>query len=387
MKVLIVTHYFKPHIGGIEIVAYNQAKELVKKGHEVTVITSQLNGEKAVKQKEGISIVRVSAWNLLEKNFDVPYPIFSPRLVSVINREVKRNDIIHAHGVLYLGSFISALFSRLYKKPFLVTEHVGFVMYKSSIINAIEKLALRTIGLITLGVSDAAIVLNASVHRWIKQYKKEVHNLPNGVDLELFNKPTEQEKQDIRERYKIPLDKFVVLFVGRFVPKKGFDVLYNAKDPSYLLVFVGGGIIPDYIKSDDSVRIIGSLPQEELAMLYKASDVFILPSYGEGFPLSIQEAMATGLPIITSKHNKLDQIFDSPLITFIDITQMEIKYAIKKIQNNLLLRKDMAAYSSKYARENYSWEKNIAELLAIYHNKSNSSGEEIQSDICNYKLG
>ena len=49
-------------------------------------------------------------------------------------------------------------------------------------------------------------------------------------------------------------------------------------------------------------------------MIYKASDAFILPSYGEGFPLSIQEAMATGLPIITSKHNNLDQIRDSPLI-------------------------------------------------------------------------
>ena len=52
MKILIVTHYFKPHIGGIEIVAYNQAKELVKKGHEVTIVTSRLNREKAVEQKE-----------------------------------------------------------------------------------------------------------------------------------------------------------------------------------------------------------------------------------------------------------------------------------------------------------------------------------------------
>ena len=54
MKILIVTHYFEPHIGGIEIVAYNQAKELVKKGHEVTIVTSKLNREKAVEQKEGI---------------------------------------------------------------------------------------------------------------------------------------------------------------------------------------------------------------------------------------------------------------------------------------------------------------------------------------------
>src|SRR6266516_1255456 len=108
---------------------------------------------------------------------------------------------------------------------------------------------------------------------------------------------------------------------------------------------------------------MGPLPQEELAMIYKASDVFILPSYGEGFPLSIQEAMATGLPIITSKHNNLDQILDSPLITYVDITETDIKSTIKKIQNNIMLRKEMGEYSSKIARENYSWEKNITKLL------------------------
>jgi glycosyltransferase involved in cell wall biosynthesis len=203
MKILIVTHYFEPHIGGIEIVAYNQAKELVKQGHEVTIVTSKLKHEKAVEQVEGIRIVRIAAWNLLEENFNVPYPLFSPRLVSTIIREIKKNDIIHAHGVLYLGSFISALVARIYKKPFIVTEHIGFVTYKSSITNTIEKLALWTIGLITLWASDITIVINTSVQRWVKQYKNEVYYLPNGVDLQLFDKSTEQEKQAIRERYTI----------------------------------------------------------------------------------------------------------------------------------------------------------------------------------------
>lgn len=386
MKILIITHYFEPHIGGIEIVAYNQAKELVKKGHEVTIVTSKFKREKAVEQKEGIRIVRVLAWNLLEKKFDVPYPIFSPRLVSTIRREIKRSDIIHAHGILYLGSFISSLFARIYKKPFFVTEHVGFVTYKSSIINAIEKLALHSVGLITLRLTDSTIVINTSVQRWIKQYKNEVHYLPNGVDFELFGKPTVQEKQAIRVRYNIPLDKFVVLFVGRFVPKKGFDVLYKAKDPSYLLVLVGGGSIPDYIKSDDSVCIVGSLPQKDLALLYKASDVFILPSYSEGFPLSIQEAMASGLPIITSKHNNLDQILDSPLITYIDINEMDIKNAIKKIQHNLLLQQVMSEYSSTTARENYSWEKSSLKLSKIYYEKIRVTNRESQKDTSNYML-
>lgn len=368
MNILIIAHYFKPHIGGIEIVAYNQAKELIKKGHKVTIVTSRPGSEKATEQIEGIRIVRVSAWNWLEEKFDVPYPIFSPRLITTIAREIKHSDVIYAHGMLYSGSFVGSLLAKLYKKPFFTTEHVGFLKYKSSVLNAIEKLAIYTIGLVTLRASDAAIVLNASVYEWTKRFKDEVHYIPNGVDFELFNKPTEQEKQAIRERYSLPTDKFIVLFVGRFVPKKGFDVLYKAKDPSYLLVFVGRGNVPEDMRSDKLVRIIESVPQEDLALMYKASDVFILPSYGEGFPLSIQEAMATGLPIITSKQNNLDQILDSPLITYIDITEADIRSAIEKLQSDPALRKNMGEYSSKVAREHYSWEKNITKLLDIYHN-------------------
>lgn len=366
MKILIITHYFGPHIGGIEVAAYNQAKELVKAGHTVTIVTSKLAREQAVEHKEGIRIVRVRAWNVFEHTIAVPYPIFSPRLVTTMQKEIKSNDIIHAHGALYPGSLLGALFAWVYKKPFFVTEHVGFVTYKHAVINTLEKLAFYTIGLATIWSSNAVIVYNTSVYAWIAKYKKAVHYLPNGVDLELFQKPTVQEKLTIRERYCLPLHAFVVLFVGRFVPKKGFDVLYNAKDPSYLLVFVGGGMIPDHLQSDDLVRIVGPLPQEELAMFYKASDAFILPSYGEGFPLSIQEAMATGLPIITSKHNNLDHIRDSALIMYIDITEVEIKSAIKTMQKNVRLQREMSEYSRRTALELYSWKKHILHLSGIY---------------------
>ncbi len=87
--------------------------------------------------------------------------------------------------------------------------------------------------------------------------------------------------------------------------------------------------------------------------------------------------MATGLPIITSKHNNLDQIADSPLITYIDITETDIKSAIKKIQSNIVLRKDMGEYSSKIARENYSWEKNSIKLSDIYHKKIQLNSREV----------
>ena len=285
MKILIVTHYFKPHIGGIEIVAYNQAKALVEQGHEVTIVTSKLNGEKVVEQQEGIKIVRVHAWNLFENKFDVPYPIFSPRLISTINVEIKRNDIIHAHGALYLGSFISSLLARIYKKPLLVTEHVGFVTYKSSIINFVEKIAFSTIGKITLNRCQIVFVLNTKTKKYLEALtNKPIEYLPNGVDTNLFKPANTKEKNMLRKKYKFPLSRKLVLFVGRFVQKKGVDLLIDAKNPEFDLVLIGDGKLPKNAENTEGIFILNSLPQEKLAEIYQACDIFVLPSTSEGFP-------------------------------------------------------------------------------------------------------
>jgi D-inositol-3-phosphate glycosyltransferase len=367
LNVVIVVTYAHPYVGsGLGVVVKFQAEYLASRGHKVTVISSNIPRTSKIFVLNRVTYIKVPAVALLERlHIPVPMLFFNKSVISAI----RNANIVHVHDILYPSSLVAALLAKLYRKRVVLTQHVPHVQYANRLINSIEKLAFYTIGLLTLRVSDESIVLNTSVHKWISQYKNAVHYLPNGVDAKLFKQSTEQEKQAIRERYDIPLDKFVVLFVGRFVPKKGFDTLYNAKDPSYLTIFVGGGIIPKHIKSDDSVRIIGALPQEELAMLYRASDVFVLPSFGEGFPLSIQEAMSSGLPIITSKYNNLDQIRDNPYIAYIDITEAAIKSAIKKIQSDTVLRKDMGEHASKIAGENFSWENNITKLLDIYYKK------------------
>jgi glycosyltransferase involved in cell wall biosynthesis len=367
LNVVIIVTYAHPYIGsGLGVVAKFQAEYLASQGHHVTLVSSNIPRTSKTSVLNGVTYSKVPSLALLERlHIPVPLLFFNRKAVSAI----KHADVVHVHDILYPSSFFATLIAKFYKKKVIITQHVPHVYYENKIIDTLEKAVFYTIGLATLWASDAVIVLNDVVYQWVKQYKDEVYYLPNGVDLQLFKRPTEQEKRRIRVRYNIPLDEFVVLFVGRFVPKKGFDILYNAKDPSYLLVFAGGGIIPDSLKIDASVRIIGPLPQEELATLYQASDVFILPSYGEGFPLSIQEAMATGLPIITSKQNNLSNLLDSPLIFYIDRTETDIKAAIKTIQNDGNLRKDMSEYSLKIARKNYSWEKNNTKLLNIYHGK------------------
>ncbi len=368
LHVAIVVTYAYPYIGsGLGVVAKFQAEYLAAQGQHVTLISSNIPHTSKRFVLNNVTYIKVPALALLEK-FHIPVPLLFFNVSAM--RAIKYADVVHVHDILYPSSCFAALLAKFYKKRVVITQHVPHIDYSNTIINAIEKIVFYTMGQLTLKAGDAVVVLNETVYRWIKRYKNTVFYLPNGVDLALFNKPTAQEKQNIRAHYNIPLDKFVVLFVGRFVPKKGVDILYQAKDPAYLLIFAGGGTIPDYIKVDETVKVMGPLPQEELASLYKASDVFILPSYGEGFPLSIQEAMATGLPIIISKQNALSPLLDSPLIAAINRTEADIKTAIKTIQNNRKLRKDMSEYAYTTARENYSWEKNTTALVDIYRDKA-----------------
>jgi D-inositol-3-phosphate glycosyltransferase len=369
LHIVIIVTYAHPYIGsGLGVVAKFQAEYLAAQGHHVILISSNIPQTSKTFVLNNVTYIKVPAWALLEK-VHVPVPVLFFNK-SVFNA-LERADIVHVHDILYPSSLFAALIAKLCRKKVVLTQHVPHVEYDNKLVNVIEKLAFCTVGLGTLWASESVVVLNTTVYKWMNKYKKKVYHIPNGVDFKLFNKPTKEEKKVIREQYNIPMDEFVVLFVGRFVPKKGFDILYNAKDPSYLLVFVGGGMIPEHMKADQSIKVLGPLPQEELAMLYKASDVFILPSYGEGFPLSIQEAMATGLPIITSKQNNLDRTLDSTLIEYIDVTEANIKSAIRKIQNDRVLRQEMSEHSHKTAKENYSWEKNTTKLLDIYYGKAN----------------
>lgn len=370
LTITIIVTYAHPYIGsGLGVVAKAQAEALAAQGHHVTLISSNIPRAAKNFVLNGVTHVKVPALALLER-LHVPVPLLFFNIRAI--RAIKYAGIVHVHDILYPSSFCAALLAKFYKKRVVITQHVPHVHYTNKLINTLETMTFCSLGLLTLLLGDAVLVLNASVYRWIKYYKDAVFYLPNGVDLKIFTRPVGQEKQSIRERYQIPLNSFMALYVGRFVPKKGFDILYQAQDPAYLLAFVGGGSIPSYIKNDAKVKVFGPLPQEALAQMYKASDVFVLPSYDEGFPLSIQEAMATGLPIITSKENCSSPLLDSPFVLPVERTATDIQSAIKRVQADEQLRTDMSDYAYRVARPHYSWERNTVQLVEIYCNQQPS---------------
>jgi glycosyltransferase involved in cell wall biosynthesis len=115
------------------------------------------------------------------------------------------------------------------------------------------------------------------------------------------------EKKELKSNINM-LDKFTVIGVGKFIYDKGFDVLLKALafvKSDVQLILIGGEPIPEYlniIKTYDlhNVRFVGFCNKIELKKYYEASDVFILPTRGDVWGLVINEAMASGLPVITT---------------------------------------------------------------------------------------
>jgi glycosyltransferase involved in cell wall biosynthesis len=385
LNVLIVSHYFPPHVGGVENIAYNQAKHLAHGGDRVAVLTSavgsapqtpapqtpapQAPAPQTPAQPAGWSVTRIRAWNFLEHRLGVPFPIFSPALVWRSFLLVRDADVVHAHEALYMPTWIVALWCRLLRRPLLLHQHVHMVTHRWHVVELVQGLVFRTLGRLVLGVAARVVVLNATVLAFIRGLgvpTEKISVVLNGVDEEIFSPVADGEKENLRRRLGLPVKRELALFVGRFVPKKGFTRLLQAAGGSHTVVFVGGRA-PAQFSTDQRFVFLGTVDRDHMADIYRACDVFVLPSEGEGFPLSVQEAMASGLPVITTDDPGYSVYgLDRTGVLLVEPTVDAVRAALHRLMGDPRLRRHMSSYSIDYAARHFRWREHIRRIREIY---------------------
>lgn len=368
MKVLIGIHYFPPHVGGMENVARMQAEKLAADGHDVHILTSSAHATRGATKENGYLVERVGVWNVFERRIGVPFPVFSPSLIWRAYRAVKFSDVVHLHDVFYQTSWMLAFWARLLGRPVIVTQHVDMIPHPSSVVRFVQRAVYRTAGRFVLSTARRIAVLNSNVESFLQKIgvpNEKIIFMPNGVDLSLFHPDESIDTADVRTRYELPAHTPIALFVGRFVPKKGFDKLLRATSNHYHIA-LAGGVSPDGT-SPENVTFLGSLDSHQLAELYNAVDMFVLPSEGEGFPLTVQEAMASRLPIVISKNPGYDVYhLDDSLLMQIQPSVPTIRSTLLRLAEDSSLRRRMAEYSRQYAVDHFSWDKNVSQLARVY---------------------
>jgi rhamnosyl/mannosyltransferase len=388
MNIVIVVHYLFPHITGTDVGAYEQAKRYVRLGHSVTMVSSNLHHSVPEEVKDGIMIRRVWAANFLER-VGIPYPLFSPALFTVLRRIIKQADIVHVHGMLYMSSIIAIRLAKFYKKPVVLTqtapdkyhfrpkETSNIVLkltdtIKKVIIAVLESLSLY-IGKRNLALSDQITVLSLPLKDMLREElgikEERIEYISNGVDTDLFYPPSPEQKSALRRKRNLPEHEPVILSIGRFVPKKGLDIFIGAADPAYRLVLVSRGNFSPYLKkAQGTVTILEPMPQEHLRELYQACDIFVLAAAGEDvFSLVLMEAMACGLPVITSNDPFYRNYVDEAYVSLVENTSENIRQTIKKIMHDKNLYAEMSRYSRTTAQERFSWESRIQAYVTVYN--------------------
>jgi glycosyltransferase involved in cell wall biosynthesis len=223
----------------------------------------------------------------------------------------------------------------------------------------------------TLRRCDCVIALTAHTQRWLTSEigQERVRYLPNFVRLDAIGAPP-----DRGARAGAPVQ---VLFVGWMLEAKGVRELLRAArglpDARFTLV---GPPEPSFVATledqlrelGDRVRVLPSLPHEQVFRLYREADVFVLPTWREGFPNVVIEAMAAGLPVVATPVGAIPEAIEDGrsglLVPVRDVASLEA--ALRRLIDDPALRIAVGARARARVEAVFAFESVIAQLAAIY---------------------
>ncbi len=229
------------------------------------------------------------------------------QLRGAVKEEIEKiaPDIIHVHGLLPAGTLGLAS-----ERPFVVTAH-GSETYALPLLR--DGLARVARDVLRRAVAVAAVSeFTAGYVRMLG--RSDVRVIHNGADATLF---FPGDRRFARDQLKLPQDRPIVLFVGHLEHEKGATDLALALQRlgglKPLALFAGtgsrAGEITGLLSSHAiEARLLGATPHDQLAQLYRAADVVALPSYKEGLPTVICEAMCSGRIVIASPVGGIPEI-------------------------------------------------------------------------------
>jgi glycosyltransferase involved in cell wall biosynthesis len=296
MKIVVLGTRGFPNVqGGVEKHCEKLYPCLVKLGAQVTVLTRKPYIDPEVKSYLGVSLIPISC----------PKQKFLEAIVHTFKgvwaAKRLKPDILHVHAV---GPSLMITLARLLGLKVVMTHHGPD--YERKKWNVIAKTVLKLGEWAGCRFANQVIVISQTIAKQVKtKYNRETIIIPNGVNI-----PQISNTDEALRKFGLEKGKYI-LAVGRFVPEKGFHDLIEAyskcKSP-YKLVIVGDADhedeysrkLKDQAGDVSNIVLTGFLTGQELFELYSHAGLFILPSYYEGLPIVLLEAMSYGLSCVVS---------------------------------------------------------------------------------------
>jgi glycosyltransferase involved in cell wall biosynthesis len=292
MRVLHVYKDYPPVMGGIEHHIRDLAVGQAARGHHVSVLVTALDRRTTLDVESGVTVHRAAR---LATVASAPLSLALPRILARM-----RPEVTHLHVPYPVGE---AAWLALGRRPMVVTYHSDIV--RQRVLGALWQPALRAV----LRRASAVLATSpryAATSPTLTGAGVPVTIVPLGIDPEPFESA---ERGLARTRFGAGPN---VVFVGRLRYYKGLEVLLAAlpQVPDVRLLVAGTGPLEEHLRAEtarlgvaERVAWLGDVSASDLPLLYAAGDVFVLPAVArsEAFGIVLLEAMAAGLPVITTE--------------------------------------------------------------------------------------
>ena len=384
MRILQVTPAFVPsHFGGINLF-YNLSKNLVKRGHEVVVYTTDINDKYSrlsnIQGGRSIGGIKVYYFRNISNSLAAKHRLSIPKGMSTaVKREISNFDIIHLHNVRTYQNIIIHHYARKYNIPYVLQAH-------GSLPRIMSKKRLKQVYDTLWGyrlLEDASRVI-AVTETEVEQYRgmgiseDKIEIIPNGIDLSEFDNLPQWGK--FRRKYGLGSDQRIILYLGRIHKIKGLDLLVKAfadlSKPlnNIKLVIVGpdDGYLPSlkkliaHLEISAKVLFTGPLYGQEKLKAYVAADVYVLPSIYETFPIAVLEAWACGTPVVVTDRCGIADVIDGEAGFVVPYDREQLQHALLHMLDDDKIRLRFGERGKSLVRERFNCEKIAEQVERVY---------------------
>ena len=371
MKILEIIQFFGPQWGGSVNYVYNLVKHLVKRGHELTIFTTDDNFDAAYAASLAPARVVVFPSQLGPLRY-------SPKMKRALEQIVADYDVVHLNNYWSYQNVIAAQAAVKHNIPYILSPHGSLpIMMKSQLKKMIfnllfgEKMLQNAQKVVAVSDMESRQLVSKNVS------SDKIAIIPNAIDT---TKVKEAAAGMFRKKYALAANDKIVMFLGRIHKIKGLALLMRAwakvteKMSDARLVIVG----PDEsylhelqkeverLNIHDKIIITGPLYGEEKCQALTDADVFVYPSQYEIFGIAVIEACACGTPVVVTKNQGIASYIEGRAGEVVPENEAELSQALLALLADDKKRAQYAEQGKKLVEDLFTWDKIINQYENIF---------------------
>jgi len=376
MNILIVTPKISRK-GGIERYTTEIANGMINKGHNIYLLTSEMDVD--------IPEAKILKINLPQKPEWLKVLIFALKSYTQIKKIKKQFpiDLVVSNGsATFLADVVIAhsvhIDSIIKTNKINSTESKSLMVFLRGLFRYVwpKNLAINFVELIAYKKAKNIIAVSSEIKKDLQKSfnirSSKITVVPNGVDIEKFH-PNTLYREEVRKKYNVNENIFLILFVGHEFKRKGLEYVIRALplvSNNITLIIAGNDSLYPYneliekLNIKEKIVFLGPV-ESNIEKLFASADLFILPTQYEPFGLVYIEAMSSGVPVLATKtEGPVEFVKNGYNGYFINRDEKDIADKIK-----LVMEDKMSNKMKQNARETaiqYTWENTIEKTLEVF---------------------